>query len=201
MIKSIISDLGKVIIAFDNFIFYHKISEYSPLSKEEIFNQIIKNLELSRDFDRGRVTPEAFYSRAKEILQVEVDRATFFSIYNDIFAFDPSVLEVYKSLRMKYRLVLCSNTDVERFGFIKARFPEILIFDSYVLSYEVGHMKPDPQIYLSAINEAKAEAEECLFIDDREENIVAARQLGIQTILFSPETDLKMELKKRGVGS
>ena len=199
MIKSIISDLGKVIIAFDNSIFYHKISEYSPLSKEEIFNQIIKNLDLSRNFDRGKVTPEEFYSRAKEILKTDLDRATFFSIYNDIFALDPSVLEVLKSLRTKYRLILCSNTDVERFGFIKSKFPEILIFESYVLSYEVGHMKPDPQIYTFALREAKAKAEECLFIDDREENIVAARQLGIQTILFGPETDLEMELKEKEV--
>ena len=86
-----------------------------------------------------------------------------------------------------------------RFGFVKKKFPEILIFDEYVLSYEVGFMKPHPQIFKEALRKARAEAEECVFIDDIEGNIEAALSLGINTILFGPKTDLEAELQKKGL--
>jgi HAD superfamily hydrolase (TIGR01509 family) len=88
---------------------------------------------------------------------------------------------------------------MERFGFIRKYFSEILFFDDYVLSYEVGVMKPHARIYEVAIEKAAAKAEECLFIDDREENIAAAKGLGIGTILFTPFTDLDHELRLKGI--
>ncbi len=102
-------------------------------------------------------------------------------------------------MRSKYRLILLSNTDVMRFGFIRKRFPEILFFDAYVLSYEVGYMKPAPQIYKVALKKAKARAEECLFIDDREENVEAALKLGIHAIHFGPQANLEISLREYGL--
>jgi len=85
-----------------------------------------------------------------------------------------------------------------RFGFIRERFPEILIFDDYVLSFEVGQIKPHPDIYRVALEKAEAKAEECLFIDDREDNIEGARQQGINSILFMNYNQLAASLKKYG---
>jgi HAD superfamily hydrolase (TIGR01509 family) len=199
MIKSVISDLGKVIIFFDNHIFFKKIARYSLLSEDEIVAKVYENLELLRLFDTGKVSPDEFYGRAKALLQTEIDRGAFYSLYNDVFSLNLPVLETLKSLRPDLRLVLCSNTDVERFGFIRKFFPEILFFDDYVLSYEVGVMKPHPRIYEVAIEKAAAKAEECVFIDDREENIAAARELRLETILLAPDTELERELRLKGI--
>lgn len=199
MIKSVISDLGRVIIFFDNDIFIKKIAEYTPLSEEVITARIYENMDLLQLFDTGKVTPAQFYSRAKNLLETHIDQVTFYSFYNDVFSLNPAVLGILKSLRPRLRLVLCSNTDVERFGFIRSEFPEVFIFDDYVLSYEVGVMKPHPRIYEVAIKKAAAKAQESVFIDDREENVAAAREMGLQTILFAPTTDLKHELSLKGV--
>jgi FMN phosphatase YigB (HAD superfamily) len=94
---------------------------------------------------------------------------------------------------------LLSNTDTMRFGFIKRKFPEILIFDEYVLSFEVGFMKPHPQIYKEALERAGFRAKECVFIDDREENIEGAAKLGINGIHMGPQTDLEVILKEKGL--
>ncbi len=196
MIRCVISDLGRVIIHFDNAIFFEKIANYSPLSKEEIAELASTRSSPRTAFDRGEITAEEFYNQATRILMAKIDFNNFFSIYNDVFSLNPTVLEILKKLKGRYRLVLLSNTDVMRFGFVKRKFPEIMIFDAYVLSYEVGVMKPHPRIYDEALKKAGVEANECVFIDDIEENIKAAQKLGIKAILMTPQTDLEAALQE-----
>ena len=199
MIKSVISDLGKVIIFFDNHIFFRKIEKYCPYSLSEILNKVARNMELVSSFDKGRITPVEFYRKVKKTLKAKIDFEQFYAIYNDIFWLNPPVLEILKKLRPQYRLILLSNTDQMRFSFITKKLPQILLFDAYVLSFEVGYMKPESEIYHIALEKAEAPAAECLFIDDRQENIEAAQRIGINCIHFQAETNLQVELKKRGL--
>lgn len=199
VIKSVISDLGKVILFFDNNIFLKKMMDYSPLSLEEMRASIFSHFEVVQNFDRGKLTPHQFYGQVLERFQAKIDYEDFYDIYNDIFSLNPPVLSLLKRLKSQYRLVLLSNTDVVRFSFIRNRFPEIMIFDEYVLSYEVGRIKPHPQIYRVAIEKARARPEECVFIDDREENIEGARGMGINSILFDNHVQLKAYLQEYGL--
>jgi len=197
-IRSVISDLGKVILFFDNNIFLRKMMEVSPLSLEQMRESIFAHFEIVENFDRGKLSAHQFYEKALERLQAKISFEDFYNIYNDIFSLNPPVLNLLQKLKTRYRLVLLSNTDVMRFGFIRERFPEILIFDDYVLSFEVGQIKPHPDIYRVALEKAEAKAEECLFIDDREDNIEGARQQGINSILFMNYNQLAASLKKYG---
>lgn len=199
MIKAVISDLGKVILFFDNHIFFKKIANYCSYSEDEIARLVRVHFNLIESFDTGKITPEEFYSSVATKLKAQIALDDFFTIYNDVFSLNPPVLQIMKRLKPKYNLILLSNTDIRRFGFIKQKFPEILIFDEYVLSYEVGSMKPHPQIYREALAKASAEAGECVFIDDIEENIQAAEALGINAILFKPDTDLEKALRTLGL--
>ncbi len=199
MIRCVISDLGKVIIFFDNNIFFGKISDYSPHSKEKIRELALAHFELVELFDKGEITPQDFHARVIQKLEARIDFDTFYSIYNDVFSLNPPVLQIMKRLKRNYRLIVLSNTDTMRFGFIKKKFPEILIFDEYVLSFEVGFMKPHPQIYKEALKKAGFQADECVFIDDREENIEAAAKLGINGIHLGPKPDLEAALKEAGL--
>lgn len=198
-IKSVISDLGKVILFFDNNIFLKKMMDYSPLSLEEMRESIYSHFEIVKDFDRGKLSPRQFYRQVLEKFQAEISFEDFYDIYNDIFSLNSPILSLLKKLRSGHRLVLLSNTDVMRFGFIKKRFPEILIFDEYILSFKVGRIKPHPDIYCVALDKAEAKAEECVFIDDREENIEGARQVGINSILFKSLAQLEASLQEYGL--
>jgi putative hydrolase of the HAD superfamily len=195
-IRCVISDLGKVIIFFDNNIFFAKMTDYCPFSKEEIQELAFTHMDLVKSFDCGRITPLEFFNQVVQNLKASIDYDTFYSIYNDVFSLIPPVLEIMGRLKGNYRLVLLSNTDVMRYDFIKRKFPEIQIFDEYVLSYEVGFMKPHPQIYRQALKKAEAGAEECVFIDDREENIETAVKLGINVIHLKPQTNLESALRE-----
>jgi HAD superfamily hydrolase (TIGR01509 family) len=199
MIRNVISDLGQVILLFDNQIFFRKLAGFCPFSAAEIARRVHFHKDLIRSFDTGRIGPEDFYREVIQRLDANLDQKTFFTIYSDIFSLNPPVLDVLAGLENRYRLVLLSNTDIERFGFIRKSFPEIFIFDGYVLSFEVGCMKPHPQIYKEALKIAKAQAEECVFIDDMEENIEGAKKVGMETVLYGLETNLKAELRNRGL--
>jgi epoxide hydrolase-like predicted phosphatase len=199
MTRAVITDLGRVVLWFDNGIFYRKMTAWCPLSVDEIRLTVHRSLEFVELFDLGRLTPQEFYARVIAKLSANVGYDEFMAAYVDVFSINQPVLEIIKRLKDKYRLVLVSNVDVVRFGFIKKKFPELMIFDDYVLSYELGVMKPDPRIYRAALEKAKAGPSDCVFIDDMEENIVGAAALGIPFVLYRPETDLEEELRLLGL--
>ena len=85
------------------------------------------------------------------LVGADIPYGDFYEIYNDIFSLNPPVVDVLARVKAAgYKTLLLSNTDPERFGFVRRRFPEILFFDDYVLSYELKLLKPDPAIYLAA---------------------------------------------------
>jgi HAD superfamily hydrolase (TIGR01509 family) len=196
MIQTVISDLGGVIIFFDNQIFYKEIAGFCPFTQEEIGKLAFAESGLRESFDKGKISSQEFYGAVKEKLKANIDYDEFFSIYNDVFSLNPPMVEVMKRLKVNYKLVLLSNTDVMRFGFVRQNFPEVMIFDDYVLSFEVGFMKPHPRIYREALKKAGTKAEECVFIDDREENVQGAEKVSLKGILFESHSNLELILKE-----
>ena len=195
MISTIISDLGKVVLWFDNTIFYRKIMPYCSKSIEEIRQIVHRSLEFIELFDQGALTPHEFYERAIALLSARIDYDEFVPAYVDVFTRNQPVIDLYKRLKGRYKLILLSNTDPLRFGFVRRHFPDILFFDDYVLSYEVKALKPSPEIYKEALRRAAAPTASCVFVDDLEENIAGAAALGLKAILYSPDTDLAQLIK------
>jgi len=193
--------LGNVLVFFDNDLFFQRIEKHSPYSIAEMKAMSGQYIPFLQAFETGNISPEVFYKKSAKVLKAEIDQNAFFLLYNDVFSLNHYALKTLLSLKSGCRLVMLSNTDIERFGFIKSSFPEILIFDEYVLSYKTGSRKPQPEIYIEALDRSRAVPEECVFIDDLENNIQTASELGIRTIHFLPETDLKLELIDLGVAA
>ena len=200
MIRAVISDLGRVVLWFDNNVFLRKLAERAGKPFEEVKAVVHGDLALIRAFDKGAVTPAGFLERVTSAVGADMPYAEFFAIYNDIFTPVLPVIDVLARVKAAgYKTLLLSNTDPERFGFVRRRFPEILFFDGYVLSYELKLLKPDPAIYLAAARLAGADPSECVFIDDMEENVRGAVGTGLAGILYRPETDLVAALAGLGL--
>ena len=126
--------------------------------------------------------------------------AEFGGLWGDMFLPAPLLSsELLRGLSARYRLVLLSNTNDLHFRWIREHYPLLEHFHDYVLSYQVGVMKPSAEIYREAIRRARCLPEECFFTDDVEENIEGARRVGIDAQLFSGEEQLKKELAQRGL--
>lgn len=72
-------------------------------------------------------------------------------------------------------------------------------FEPCLLSCEIGLEKPNPKVYELLLKTMDVAAPDVIFIDDKEENVDAAKKMGIDAILFKSEPQLKGELIKRGV--
>jgi HAD superfamily hydrolase (TIGR01509 family) len=199
MISTIISDLGKVVLWFDNNVFYRKMTAFSRKSVDEMRAIVHGSFEFIELFDEGALTPHQFYERAVALLGAQIGYDEFVAAYVDVFTRNQPAIDLLKRLKGQYKLILLSNTDPLRFGFVRERFPDIFFFDDYVLSYEVKALKPGPRIYQEAVSRTVAPPSACVFIDDMEENIAGAVALGIRTIHYGTETNLEQELRALGV--
>lgn len=95
-----------------------------------------------------------------------------------------------------FRVALLSNTACARSRFFRNQ-GYYRPFDPIVLSCEVNVKKPDPQIYQILLQKLGLPAEACLFIDNKKENIDAAKRLGFEAILFKSPEQLKADLAKK----
>ena len=109
-------------------------------------------------------------------------------------------VDIFSKLRQQdYRILALSNWSAETYPIASSRFEFLNWFDEVVISGEVKTAKPDARIYQILLERAELLAEECLFIDDAEKNILAAKQLGFQTILFENPEQLRDELIRKKI--
>ena len=104
------------------------MAEYCPYSAQSIAERVHRNRDLIRFFDTGKIEPEDFYRKAVQKLEAHVEQDTFFRMYSDVFSLNPPVLDLLSMLKNRYKMILLSNTDVERFGLIRKKFPEIFFY-------------------------------------------------------------------------
>lgn len=111
----------------------------------------------------------------------------------------PGMAELIRQLAERYTTVLLSNVDKYYWGTLSERLPELRHFDHLVLSWQVGMAKPQRQVFELAVKVAGAPAGRCFFIDDKAENVEAARQLGLGAHRFTSLPDLTQSLVREGI--
>ncbi len=199
MIRTVISDMGNVLLAFDVLVFLNEIAKYSSMKNKEVLEVPFLHDGLIEAFCKGNIGPKKYYREMGKIFKADIEYQDFINIYCNIFSLNSSVVKTLTRLKGKNKLILLSNTDTLHFNFIKKRYPEIFIFDDYILSYKIGSVKPETEIFDVALDRSETKPEEIVFIDDMKENIQAAKKIGMKTIHFHPKMDLKSELKKLGM--
>ena len=199
VIKTVIFDLGKVIVPFDFKRGYRAMAQLCSYPAEEIPKRI-GSTDLVVRFESGQIAPEDFVEQLCGILNVQMEYQRFCEMWSCIFLPETLIPEsLLEGLRRRYRLLMLSNTNAIHFQMIRENYPLIKHFDEYILSYEVGAMKPSPRIYEAAIARADCDPGECFFTDDIPEYVAGARKAGIDAVQFESATQIERELLKRGV--
>ncbi len=199
MIKTVIFDLGKVIVPFELKRGYAALQPHCDLAPEEL-PQRIAAANIVVPFEEGRISPEDFVQRLSKTLGLKIEYDHFCELWSSIFLPDPLISEdLLAGLRRRYRLLLLSNTNAIHFDMIRRNYPILRHFHDFILSYEVGAMKPDPRIYQAAIDRAGCRPQECFFTDDMPGFVEAARQAGIDAVQFQSAAQIEQELRSRGI--
>jgi HAD superfamily hydrolase (TIGR01549 family) len=197
--KTIIFDLGQVLVPFDWKRGYSALAEFSAYPPEEVRARI-KETRLFDLFERGGVEPQELARRISAALGLNVPFEKFRELWSSIF-YPETVLpeSMLASLHAHYRLLLLSNTDAIHYGWIAERYFIMKYMDHCVVSFELGCRKPEPEIYREAIAHAECAPEEIFFADDILENVEGARLAGIDAVQFQSREQLENELTSRGI--
>ena len=158
---------------------------------------------ITGDFEEGKLTPQDFFFRVKEALDLRIDYQRFLPIWNEIFFLTQENLKVYqlaKNLKNKYKTALLSNVNVLHFSYLKDKFPIFDAFHHILTSFELGGRKPDPLIYRKATETLGVSSMQNVFYtDDRAELIEKAKELGIKGVVFENTAQLEDDLKNLGI--
>ena len=200
MVKTIIFDLGGVIVPFDFARAYERMEAWSGLVRQEIRARLTEG-ELAERFERGQVTPDQFRAALNQRLGTSISNGQFVEMWVSIFTPGQTLVaeSLIASLAARYRVILLSNTTLTHFQWLSANTPHLRHMHHYVLSYAVGAAKPQPEIYAEAILRARCEAGECFFTDDVMKYVEGARAAGIDAEQFTGEAALREHLAARGV--
>jgi epoxide hydrolase-like predicted phosphatase len=196
-IKAILFDVGGVLVRTFDHSGRREWEKRLGLAPGEL-EAIVLNSDMGHRAQRGEISDAELWQWAGAQLGIEDQGDAFRRDFWRGDAVDQSLVQLIRELRGRYRMAVISNaTDelektLEKYGLLSE-------FDLIVGSAYEGIMKPNPAIYLKALDKLGCEPGETVFIDDAPRNISAAKALGIRAILFSPSLDLRKALAELGV--
>jgi putative hydrolase of the HAD superfamily len=192
-IKSIIFDLGGVLLNLD---YQLTISEFTKLgltNSGELFSQKSQTF-LFDEFETGKISAEKFRSEVKSLINNEVTDEQIDSAWNAMLLdFPLNRLELLTALSKEYRIFLLSNTNEIHMDWFKKYINQLFgtdvffnLFEVAYLSNEMGMRKPHQEIFDFVVNQNNLDTESTLFIDDSAQHLVGAKAAGLQTIWLKP---------------
>jgi len=193
-----IFDLGRVILDFDPRDVTRALSRISGKPEKQIYDVAFGG-SLESLYDRGKITSRDFYERVIRSLNVDMTFEQFRRLWTEIFTVNRDVCDIIEAVRGRHKLLVLSNTNEMHFEYAFERFDVLRLFDDYVLSYRVGETKPHPAIYSAALQKADCPPEDCVYIDDMEAYVAAARQFGMHAFVFRGAHQLEESLRHLSV--
>lgn len=194
MIKNIIFDVGKVLVSYEPDEYMKSLG----LSQEEmdaINGAMFKNKNWDL-MDQGVLGQKE--ALEKFIEGAPAYEATIRQIYDTIgktVELYPYAMEWLTELKEKgYHLYILSNYSEQMMKQTKDKLSFLSLVDGAVFSYECKLMKPESVMYEHLCHKYQLYASECVFVDDRLENVEGARKCGIQAIQFENYEQGKLAL-------
>lgn len=196
MIRNIVFDIGNVLAGFEWKEFYQSFG-----FTDEIFEKLASATVRSsfwNEMDRGELSDDELLlgfiqndpSVEKEIRQV------FEDITGMIRRYDYAISWLKELKERGYGVYYISNFAHKAHVECEKALDFLSEMDGGILSYQVKLIKPDPKIYRLLCDKYGLKAEECVFIDDTEKNVLAAQKEGMKGIVFHTLLQTKEELKR-----
>ena len=159
---------------------------FSPTETKTIRKDIIEK------GDKGIITEKEVFNLLSKITGEDSEK-----ILNDwleIAVINNEMIKLIRKLRKKYKTALLSNAVGEFLNKILARIDTDELFDLMVISSEENMTKPGKEIFELLLSKMNIQACKSIFIDDNILNVEAAREIGIDSILFENIEKLKSTL-------
>lgn len=188
----LVFDMGHVFVDFDWDVVSEGFCKISGRSRDELRDGFRRVATLG--YESGKVSTDEFLGELNRYLETNITLEQFKQLWNATFCENVEMAALLTSLKEHRPLYLLSNTNEIHFEHLESQFNVTRHFTEVILSYKVGCSKPDAEIYHEVLRRSGKDAERCLFVDDLEPNVAAARALGMHAIHFKSVQQLKQDL-------
>lgn len=173
--KAIILDMYGVILKDPGEGFYAYVNRTFPeLDHKEIYGIWDKA-------DIGEIASLEVFKR----LGYTGDLATIEKTYLDTVEVNEEFYSFATEMKKQYKLALLSNDSSEWSRYFRKKFDLNKYFDVITVSGDVKMKKPNPAIYELTLEKLGLDAGDCVYVDDRRNNLSAAEAVGIKAVLFN----------------
>lgn len=194
MIKNIIFDVGKVLVSYEPDAYMERLG----IAKEaqDAINKAMFRNKLWDIADQGIFTHEEMVEKfIAGAPKYETEIRQLCATIGNTIEMLPHAMEWLSELKARgYNLYILSNYAEETYRQTKEKLAFLKLVDGAVFSFECKMIKPQKQIYEHICQKFQLNCSESIFVDDRMENVEAARRNGILAVLFQNYEQAKTEL-------
>lgn len=179
--KTIIFDVGNVLLHWCPL----KTVASAKNERHDISNELVNicSSPLWQEFDRGALNSEHLIDHFSTIHHPAHLESFFRHAPEVLTPLEEGVELLNNCLKQGYQVYILSNMPWETRNFILSRFPFLHLPHGAIYSCEVGHVKPERKIYEILLDKYQINPHTALFLDDRQENLHSAKELGISGVL------------------
>lgn len=199
MIKTVIFDIGNVLAEFR----WKKFLEeqgYDEITIEKIGKATVLS-PMWNEEDRGAIErSQIIWDCCKIDPSITEEITDFFDRQGEMVVEYPYSVQLITNLKEKgYQVYLLSNYGEHNFQNAKKNFKFLSLVDGSVISYEIKHVKPEPEIYEALLKKYNINPAEAVFLDDVEANLIGAEKFGIHTIHFTSLDKALEDMRALGI--
>jgi putative hydrolase of the HAD superfamily len=204
VIRAVISDFGGVLTTplTESFRAFADRSGIELTAMGEAFAALAERdgAHPLHELECGRMSEEAFVARLQRALSDVSGREVALESFAEVLWAgllpNEPMIALMASLRAEgYRMALLTNNVREWEARWRAMAPVDDIFELVIDSAFVGMRKPEPAIYELAVARLGVPADECLFVDDREDNCAGARAAGMSVVVYRDAEQAVAEIR------
>jgi epoxide hydrolase-like predicted phosphatase len=186
-----IFDMGNVIIRISTQSAYNIWAKYADRDPRTLSNEFETD-DVFRSFEKGHISSEDYFHYWRDLLKIDITYREFVEGWNSIYeGLFPEAVSAVKNLASKCTVVALTNTNEIHSAKWPTLYPEVVdVFDRIYKSNEIGLRKPDAECFNYVLAQEKLKPEDCMFFDDVPENVTAATNLGIQSVLVKSSHDI-----------
>jgi len=197
-VDAVILDMGNVLIFHDNDVMFRAFAQRSGLEAAEVERRLGQR-GLWEAINRGHLDSEGIWREVSRALEVSIPAPEFAQLWSCHFTVHDAVMPHVRALKGKVKRVLLSNTNALHVEYCRRELPILEDLDALLFSNEAGLVKPEREFYEKAAQAAGVPAARCVFFDDVETYVTAARNAGLQARVFTTAEQFQKDLAAFGL--
>jgi len=198
--KNLIFDLGNVLYDIDFTKMYAAFNELGIPNFENHFT-LNKSDQIFFDLELGLISEQQFCEGFNALYNLSLTKQQIITAWNALLVgYRPQSIEWVKANNNNYNTFLYSNTNQIHYDHFIPQFEQEMggnfekLFKTPYFSHKMGQRKPDPASFKHILEKEGLVAEETIFIDDNEPNIIAGASVGLQVLYLQPGMRVENDL-------